>query len=114
MLALGRGQRLLPSLPEELSLAAVTQSCCQALQLPCDGCMAWCMLQTALSKLLAEPTSPSVSNLVLTLTQGYSYTVVFLTSVALHLPTSFSHVIEVMKWSLGYLFQDSITKTPPG
>lgn len=47
---------------------------------------------------------------MLTLIQGYLYIMAFLTSVALHLPTSFNHIIE-MKWSLVYLFHDTIIKT---
>lgn len=62
-------------------------------------------------KPLAKSTNPSASNLMLTLIQGYLYIVAFLTSVALQLPTSFSHIIEMMKWSLLYLFHDTIIVT---
>lgn len=48
---------------------------------------------------------------MLTLIQGYLYIMAFLTSVALQLPTSFNHIIEMMKWSLLYLFHDTIIVT---
>lgn len=73
--------------------------------------MVGCVVQTFLSKPLAKSTNPSASNLMLTLIQGYLYIVAFLTSVALQLPTSFSHIIEMMKWSLLYLFHDTIIVT---
>lgn len=47
---------------------------------------------------------------MLTLIQGYLYITVFLTSVALRLPTSFSLITEMMKWSLLELFHDTIIK----
>lgn len=69
------------------------------------------MVQTFFSKLLAQSTDPSAFNLMLTLIQGYLYIVAFLTSAALHLSTSFNHIIEMMKLSLGYLFHDTTIKT---
>lgn len=73
--------------------------------------MVGCVVQTFLSKPLAKSTNPSASNLMLTLIQGYLYIMAFLTSVALQLPTSFNHIIEMMKWSLLYLFHDAIMVT---
>lgn len=69
------------------------------------------MVQTFFIELLAKSADPAAFNLMLTLIQGYLYIVAFLTSVALHLPTSFNRVIELMKRSLVYLFHDTIIMT---
>lgn len=95
----------------ELDICIIIQTCWQTLRFYHDGCMTGYMVQTFFSKLLAQSADPSAFNLMLTLIQGYLYIMAFLTSVALHLPTSFSHIIEMMKRSLGYLFHDTTIKT---
>lgn len=95
----------------KLDIFSIIQTCWQRLHFYHDGCMVGCVVQTFLSKPLAKSTNPSASNLMLTLIQGYLYIMAFLTSVALQLPTSFNHIIEMMKWSLLYLFHDTIIVT---
>lgn len=95
----------------KLDIFSIIQTCWQRLHFYHDGCMVGCVVQTFLSNPLAKSTNPSASNLMLTLIQGYLYIMAFLTSVALQLPTSFNHIIEMMKWSLLYLFHDAIMVT---